>query len=170
MSQEAISESEYVQQATFAAGCFWGPEYVFQETEGVLHTRAGYTGGTWDKPTYEAVCSDNTGHAEVVEVTFDSRKVTYADLLHLFFSIHDPSQLNQQGPDVGSQYRSAIFYHTDQQRQVAEAAILELREDGQEVVTEVQEQPHFWVAEEVHQSYYKKKGVEPNCMIDLDRY
>jgi peptide-methionine (S)-S-oxide reductase len=150
-----------MEKATFAAGCFWGVEEAFYDEPGVVATRVGYTGGTLENPTYQQVCSDTTGHAEAVEVTFDPAKISYEQLLKIFWQSHDPTQLNRQGPDVGSQYRSAIFYHTDEQRVLAEASREALDLSGRyqrSVVTEVVPAATFWQAEEYHQKYHKKNG------------
>ncbi len=151
-----------VEQASFAAGCFWGVELAFQKTEGVLSTQVGYMGGALDNPTYREVCSGGTGHAEVVHLTYDSRKVSYEKLLETFWHNHDPTTLNRQGPDVGSQYRSAIFFHNSHQRQIAEQAKARLQASGKfnrPIVTEITAATPFYPAEEYHQSYLKKRGV-----------
>lgn len=148
--------------ATFGAGCFWGVEIAFRQIPGVLDALAGYSGGTMPNPTYEDVCSDRTGHAEVVQVTFDPSRVSYDRLLDVFFTSHDPTQLNRQGPDVGRQYRSAIFYHSEAQREAAEAAKRKWEASGRwkrPVVTEVAPAGPFWKAEEYHQRYLEKRGL-----------
>jgi peptide-methionine (S)-S-oxide reductase len=148
--------------ATFGAGCFWGVEIAFRQIPGVLDALAGYSGGTMPNPTYEDVCSDRTGHAEVVQVTFDPSRVSYDRLLDVFFSSHDPTQLNRQGPDVGRQYRSAIFYHSEAQREAAEAAKRKWEASGRwkrPVVTEISPAGPFWKAEEYHQRYLEKRGL-----------
>ncbi|MGE5093073.1 MAG: peptide-methionine (S)-S-oxide reductase MsrA [Bacillota bacterium] len=148
--------------ATFGAGCFWGVEIAFRQIPGVLDALAGYSGGTMPNPTYEDVCSDRTGHAEVVQVTFDPSRVSYDRLLDVFFTSHDPTQLNRQGPDVGRQYRSAIFYHSEAQREAAEAAKRKWEASGRwkrPVVTEVSPAGPFWKAEEYHQRYLEKRGL-----------
>lgn len=147
--------------ATFAAGCFWGVEDVFMDAPGVVATRVGYTGGRTETPTYVDVCSHATGHAEAVEITFDPRLTTYDRLLDLFWECHDPTQVNRQGPDVGDQYRSAIFYHSEEQRQAAEAALERLDLSGRlrrRVVTEIVPAATFWEAEAYHQKYHQKQG------------
>lgn len=149
-----------MEKATFAAGCFWGVEETFRHVKGVTATQVGYTGGALEHPTYEDVCTDRTGHAEVVEVTYDPSVVSYEELLEVFWTCHDPTQLNRQGPDVGTQYRSAIFYHTREQRQAAEASKKRLEESGrhaQPIVTEVAPAGTFWRAEEYHQQYLDKR-------------
>jgi methionine-S-sulfoxide reductase len=147
-------------QATFGAGCFWGVEAAFRRTQGVTGTKVGYAGGKVDNPTYEQVCSDTTGHAEVVQVTYDPEQVPYEQLLTIFWLEHDPTQLNRQGPDVGSQYRSVIFVHDEEQRAAAEAS----REAVQArftrpVVTTIEDAPPFWEAEDYHQQYLEKRGL-----------
>lgn len=149
-------------KATFAAGCFWGPEQLFRQVEGVTDTRVGYIGGTTENPTYEQVCSGGTGHAEAVEIEYDPEKVSYEQLLKLFWDNHDPTTPNRQGPDVGSQYRSAIFYHDEQQREAAEASKRELGGAGRfsrPIVTEIGPAPTFYPAEEYHQQYLAKRGI-----------
>jgi len=147
-------------KATFGAGCFWGVEAAFCRTQGVTGTKVGYAGGGVDNPTYEQVCSDTTGHAEVVQVTYDPEQVPYEQLLTIFWLEHDPTQLNRQGPDVGSQYRSVIFVHDEEQRAAAEAS----REAVQArftrpVVTQIEDAPAFWEAEDYHQQYLEKRGL-----------
>lgn len=151
-----------MQSATFAAGCFWGVEETFRNIEGVNHTCVGYLGGTLENPAYEDVCMGNTGHAEVVRLEFDPEKVTYLDLLKVFFSLHDPTTLDRQGPDIGTQYRSAIFYHNDEQRQEALSAIEKITQAEifrNPIVTEVTEVSEFYPAEEYHQQYLVKNGL-----------
>jgi peptide-methionine (S)-S-oxide reductase len=147
-------------KATFGAGCFWGVEAAFRRTQGVIGTKVGYAGGPVANPTYEQVCSDTTGHAEVVEVTYDPEQVPYEQLLTIFWLEHDPTQLNRQGPDVGSQYRSVVFVHDEEQRTAAEAS----REAVQArftrpVVTQIEDAPPFWEAEDYHQQYLEKRGL-----------
>ncbi|HLC97944.1 MAG TPA: peptide-methionine (S)-S-oxide reductase MsrA [Candidatus Nanoarchaeia archaeon] len=145
--------------ATFAAGCFWHVELAFSEVPGVLKTSVGYTGGKMKQPTYEKVCTDATGHAEAVDVTFDAAKISYEKLLDVFFRIHDPTQINRQGFDIGSQYRSAIFFHNDPQKKAAEAAKKRWQKKfSQPIVTEIVKQGAFYEAEEYHQKYLIKKG------------
>jgi len=148
--------------ATFGAGCFWGVEVTFRQMEGVLDAAVGYSGGKTANPTYEDVCSDRTGHAEVVQVTFDPDRMSYERLLDVFFTSHDPTTLNRQGPDVGSQYRSAIFYHSDAQKAAAEAARERWSASGRfrrPIVTEISPAQAFWRAEEYHQRYLEKRGL-----------
>jgi peptide-methionine (S)-S-oxide reductase len=154
-------------KATFAAGCFWGVEAAFRQIAGVLGTAVGYTGGQSQNPTYEQVCTDRTGHAEAVEVEFDPAKVSYDQLLAVFWQNHDPTQLNRQGPDYGSQYRSAIFYHTPEQQAAAEASMKQLAESGKfnrPIATQIVPAAEFHRAEEYHQQYLEKRG-QSSCHI-----
>jgi len=159
-----------MQKAYFAGGCFWGVDYWLRTLPGVVSVTAGYMGGTTKHPTYEQVCSGKTGHAETVEVVFDPAKTSYEDLAKLFFEIHDPTQLNRQGPDVGYQYRSAVFYVDQNQKQIAERLIEQLRTKGLDVVTSVEQAKEFWPAEGYHQDYYGKKGGQPYCHIQVKRF
>lgn len=156
------------EKATFAAGCFWGVEAAFRQVKGVIATRVGYTGGRTKHPTYEEVCSGRTGHAEAVEVIFDAGIVSYRELLDLFWSIHDPTQLNRQGPDYGTNYRSAIFYHSDEQKTLAEGSRKKLGESGRygrrQIVTEIVPATPFYAAEDYHQQFYEKQGRK-SCRI-----
>lgn len=148
--------------ATFAAGCFWGVEAVFLKLDAVASTRVGYTGGSFDHPTYEDVCGDGTGHAEAVEVEFDPQKISYHELLDVFWNIHDPTTPNQQGPDVGSQYRSAVFYHTAEQEAAARSSKERLERSGRHgrpIATEIVPASTFWPAEDYHQRYFEKQGL-----------
>ena len=145
--------------ATFAAGCFWGVEASFSKIAGVLDTVVGYTGGTFPNPSYQMVCTGNTGHAEAVQVTFDPQKITYTDLVKAFFDLHDPTTRNRQGPDVGSQYRSVIFYHDPEQQKIAEQVKSDLDASGKyrySIVTQIVPAGEFYRAEEYHQQYYAK--------------
>ncbi len=147
------------QTATFAAGCFWGVEAAFRQIPGVVDAVSGYTGGTTERPTYREVCGHRTGHAEAVEVNFDPSRVSYEQLLNAFWGIHDPTQLNRQGPDVGDQYRSAIFTHSPEQFRAAIASRdAEQRNHSRPIVTQIVEAPVFWPAEEYHQRYAEKNG------------
>jgi peptide methionine sulfoxide reductase msrA/msrB len=163
--QEAKSDTAY-----FAGGCFWGTEYLLQQAEGVLSTRVGYMGGHTANPTYDEVCDHTTGHAEAVEVVFDPTKTDFETLARLFFEIHDPTQLNRQGPDIGDQYRSAIFYKNDLQKQTAEKLISILKGKGYNVVTEVTPADKFWEAEKYHQDYYEHTGKQPYCHMYQKRF
>ena len=158
---EVQNPEKKIEKATFAAGCFWGVEEAFMEIPGVISTTVGYTGGHTKNPTYKDVCYKDTGHAEAVEITFDSEKVSYRQLVDYFFKMHDPTQLNRQGPDYGDQYRSAIFYHNAEQKKIAEEVMKEAqakRKDGKLIVTQIVEAKEFWPAEEYHQKYFKKMG------------
>ena len=162
--------ADLTQTAIFAGGCFWGVEYHFKKVKGVLSVKSGYTGGVIDNPSYKQVCSGKTGHAEAVEIEFDSALVSYETLAKLFFEIHDPTQLNRQGPDIGTQYRSAIFYADEEQKKVAEKLIGELKSKGYHVATSVDKAGKFWYAEEYHQDYYAKTGHQPYCHIYQKRF
>lgn len=149
-------------KATFGAGCFWGVESAFSQIKGVISTRVGYMGGSLKNPTYGDVCSDKTGHAEVVQITYDQAKVTYDDLLDVFWIIHDPTSLNRQGPDIGTQYRSVIFYHNLEQKTAAEASKKKIQQSGRfkkDIVTVITPTSEFYPAEEYHQQYHKKHGL-----------
>ncbi|MFQ5903479.1 MAG: peptide-methionine (S)-S-oxide reductase MsrA [Candidatus Binatia bacterium] len=149
------------EKATFGAGCFWGIEAAFRKVQGVVSTTVGYSGGTLKNPTYKDVCTDQTGHAEVVQVEYDPSKVSYDELLDLFWQLHDPTTLNRQGPDIGSQYRSAIFFHNPEQKSAAEASKEKLQKSGRykkPVVTEITPASEFYRAEEYHQRYFEKHG------------
>jgi peptide methionine sulfoxide reductase msrA len=150
-----------IAQAIFAAGCFWGVQLAFDNTPGIVSTEAGYVGGTVENPSYRQVSTGQTGHAEAVEVSFDTDKISYPELLDIFFKIHNPTTKNRQGPDIGTQYRSAIFYLTPEQKQQAEAKIAELERQKTfpaPVVTEIAPAGTFWPAEEYHQKYLQKQG------------
>lgn len=154
-------------KAVFAAGCFWGVEAAFRNTEGVVATRVGYTGGHTVNPTYEQVCTDRTGHAEAVEVEYDPARVSYDDLLRVFWESHDPTQVNRQGPDVGSQYRSAVFYADAEQRTVAERSLLAEQASSRHsrpIATEIVPLAEFYGAEDYHQQYLEKRGLA-TCRI-----
>jgi peptide-methionine (S)-S-oxide reductase len=154
-------------KATFAAGCFWGVEAAFRQIAGVTGTRVGYTGGDFKNPTYKDVCTDRTGHAEAVEVDYDPTKVSYEDLLNVFWENHDPTQLNRQGPDFGTQYRSAIFYDSPEQEQAARASKANLEKSGhfqRQIVTQIVPTTTFYRAEDYHQQYLEKRGLA-SCHI-----
>ncbi|MFQ5534607.1 MAG: peptide-methionine (S)-S-oxide reductase MsrA [Sphingomonadales bacterium] len=153
--------------ATFAAGCFWGVEAAFRKVDGVKSTTAGYAGGNTDDPSYQDVCTGATGHAEVVRVAYDPEEASYDQLLEVFWKCHDPTQLNRQGPDVGTQYRSAIFHHTPEQEQAARASRDALAKSGlyeQPIVTKIEAADRFWPAEDYHQQYLEKRGLA-TCRI-----
>jgi peptide-methionine (S)-S-oxide reductase len=157
------------EKATFGAGCFWGVEAAFRRLEGVTGTAVGYAGGGVDNPTYQQVCSHSTGHAEVVEVTYDPDRIPYEQLLAVFWSEHDPTQLNRQGPDVGDQYRSVIFVHDEEQRLAAEASRAQVQARlSRPVVTQIEDAPTFWPAEDYHQQYLEKRGLA-SCHVSLAR-
>ena len=148
-------------KATFGAGCFWGVEAAFRQLEGVTKTRVGYTGGNTENPSYEDVCSHTTGHAEVVEVTYDDEQLSYDDVLKVFWNKHDPTQVNRQGPDVGDQYRSVIFFHSPEQEAAANASKERVQERFRKpIATSVEPATGFWRAEEYHQCYLEKRGQQ----------
>lgn len=170
------NESTELQQsqpiATFAAGCFWGIEYNVGRVPGVKATRVGFMGGRVDNPTYKQVCYTDTGHAEVVQLVYDPEKVTYEQLVKIFFIMHDPTTLNRQGPDVGTQYRSAIFYHNEEQKQVAEKVKNDLAASGMfnnPIVTEITPAGPFWKAEDYHQDYIEKNPQRPCHVVDPEK-
>lgn len=156
-------------KATFGAGCFWGVEASFRKIKGVISTAVGYMGGSLKNPTYEQVCSGETGHAEVVQVTYDQAIVSYYELLTVFWSVHNPTQLNRQGPDIGSNYRSVIFYHDTEQGQIARKSKERLQVSGRfgfgKIVTQILPASEFWRAEEYHQQYFEKHGDHGACGI-----
>ncbi len=157
-----------MEKATFAAGCFWGVESVFEQVPGVIGTRVGYAGGATESPSYEDVCSGRTGHAEAVEVAFDPARVGYDDLLRIFWMNHDPTTPNRQGPDVGTQYRSVVFVHSDEQERAARRSKEELEASGRHrrpVVTEIVPAGRFWEAEEYHQKYFSRRGMASTCHL-----
>jgi peptide-methionine (S)-S-oxide reductase len=156
------------QIATLAGGCFWCLEAVFDDLKGVESVESGYSGGHVPNPTYKKVCSDTTGHAEVVRITFDPSVITYADLLRVFFAIHDPTTLNRQGNDVGTSYRSAIFYHDEEQKETAESIIKEISDANlwpNPIVTEVTKFDAFYIAEDYHQEYFANNANQPYCRV-----
>ncbi len=166
-ADESNSKSAY-----FAGGCFWGVEYHFERVKGVVDAESGYMGGSLKDPDYRSVCSGNTGHLEVVRVTYDPQKVDFETLAKLFFEIHDPTQANGQGPDIGSQYLSAIFYNDEKEKEIAQKLINQLKEKGMKVVTKLisaKEHP-FYEAEEYHQDYYKKHNKKPYCHTYTKRF
>ena len=154
--------------ATLGGGCFWCLEAVYQELRGVERVESGYSGGHVPNPTYREVCSETTGHAEVVQVTFDPDVISYRDILMVYFGIHDPTTPNRQGADVGTQYRSVVFYHDEEQRRVAEEVISDLEAEGvwrNPIVTEVASLDEFYVAEAYHQDYFRNNGFQPYCQV-----
>jgi peptide methionine sulfoxide reductase msrA/msrB len=165
ISMEFIPDGKKIERdrAFFAAGCFWGVEYMFKTFKGVIDTRVGYMGGKRTNPTYEQVCTGTTGHAETTEVIYKPDEITYEMLVRFFFELHDFSQMNRQGPDIGEQYRSVIFYTNDSQRSIAEKIKKELEEMGKIVATQIVKASDFWPAEEYHQNYYEKTGKVPYC-------
>lgn len=162
LSMKFLPEENYG-RAIFASGCFWGTEYFFLKEKGVITTSCGYIGGYTKNPTYKEVCTGTTGHAEAVEVIYDKTQTDYETLCKLFFETHNPTQVNRQGPDIGTQYRSEIFYLTEEQKTISEKLINELKETGLNVVTKVTKAPEFYDAEDYHQEYYKKKNGIPYC-------
>ncbi|MBX7174629.1 MAG: peptide-methionine (S)-S-oxide reductase MsrA [Pyrinomonadaceae bacterium] len=159
-------ETKKLETATLAAGCFWCVEAVFDDLRGVVDVVSGYSGGHKKDPTYQEVCSETTGHAEVVQIRFDPEELSYNDLLHVFFAVHDPTTLNRQGNDIGTSYRSAIFYHSDEQRKIAEEVINKLDDANiweDPIVTEVTEFTNFYPAEDYHQEYFANNPTQPYC-------
>ncbi|MCY4731299.1 peptide-methionine (S)-S-oxide reductase MsrA [Natronomonas gomsonensis] len=155
--------------ATLAGGCFWCIEAALKELDGVASVVSGYAGGHVEDPTYEAVCREETGHAEAVQVEFDPETISYRDLLEVFFTIHDPTQLNRQGPDIGTQYRSAVFYHDDEQRDTVESVIEDLQPlYDDDIVTEVEPLDEFYRAEEYHQDYFEKNPNDTYCVVNIN--
>lgn len=163
-------EKKSLETAIFAGGCFWGVDHLFKKQDGVLDLEVGYIGGHTTNPTYQEVCYENTGHAEAVKVSFDPDKISYRDLAKLFFEIHDPTQLNRQGPDVGDQYRSEVFYNNQKQQRIANELIDILKNKGLNVVTKVTPASTFWPAEDYHQDYYAKTGGSPYCHVYTKRF
>ena len=154
--------------ATLAGGCFWCIEAVMEQLQGVQRVESGYTGGDLPNPSYQLVCTGTTGHAEAVQVTFDPETISYRDLLEVFFAVHDPTTLNRQGPDVGAQYRSEVFAHTDEQEDTAREVIAELNAAGvwdRRIVTEVSPATDFYPAEDYHREYYRRNGSQPYCQV-----
>ncbi len=163
-------ESTATDTAIFAGGCFWGVEYYMQKINGVISTEVGYTGGKTDHPTYKEVCAGTTGHYEAIEVVFDPARTTFETVAKMFFETHDPTQWNHQGPDYGEQYRSAVFYRTEEQKAVTEKLISQLKAKGFRVVTELIPANIFWKAEDYHQDYYDHKGATPYCHGYVKRF
>lgn len=157
-------------RAYFAGGCFWGVEYYFDKKEGVLSAVSGYMGGSLENPGYQDVKTGKTGHYETVEVTYDSEKVSYEELAKLFFEIHDPTQPDGQGPDIGEQYKSVIFYNDEEEKRIAKKLIEILKSKGYNVVTKILPVTKFYKAEDYHQDYYDKKGQKPSCHFYTKRF
>lgn len=171
VSLEFVPERQWsLKKAVFAGGCFWGVEHHFRKAPGVLGTTVGYTGGQVDNPTYKQVCTGTTGHAEAVEVVYDPARTTYEALVRLFFEIHDPTQRNRQGPDVGPQYRSAVFYRNEAEKRTVESLIALLKARGYDVVTEVLPAAKFWPAEGYHQDYLTRHPDRPSCHVRVPRF
>jgi len=166
----STASSQTSAAAYFAGGCFWGVEHYFDQVPGVISAESGYMGGKTKSPRYEDVSRHHTGHAETVKVTYDPARVSYEELARLFFEIHDPTQKNRQGPDVGSQYRSAVFVSSETERQVVDKLISELEERGYDVATEVTAAGPFWKAEDYHQDYYERQGGAPSCHVRVQRF
>lgn len=167
-SEKTMTTPPRLEKATFGAGCFWGVEYQYAKIPGVHSAVSGYAGGRTDNPTYEDICEKRTGHAEVIEVAFDPTKVAYRTLVEYFFKMHDPTQVDRQGPDVGDQYRSVIFTHSPEQRKVADevkAGLTLAKVYRQPIATQVEPAPRFWRAEEYHQRYYQLRGKKPYCHL-----
>jgi peptide methionine sulfoxide reductase msrA/msrB len=158
------------EKAVFASGCFWGTQYHFDTHEGVVTTLVGYTGGTVPNPTYEQVCSGDTGHREAIEIAFDPTQTSFTDLTKLFFETHDFSQVGGQGPDVGHHYTSAVYYSDDTQKEITKTLIRELEDDGHFVATEVLPAGPFYSAEDYHQKYYEKTAGSPYCHVYVKRF
>jgi peptide methionine sulfoxide reductase msrA/msrB len=158
------------EKAYFAAGCFWGVEHYFTKAEGVLSTNVGYMGGHKQNPTYKEVSYTPTGHAEAIEIVYDPQKTDFETLARLFFEIHDPEQVDRQGPDIGSQYRSAVFFTDDEQKKTAKKLVGILEEKGYKVATEIKKADTFWEAEDYHQNYYEKTGKQPYCHFYTKRF
>lgn len=160
----------HVERAYFAAGCFWGVQYYFNKADGVVETTVGYMGGNKDNPTYQEVSAHTTGHAEVLEVVYDPLQTSFETMARLFFEIHDPTEVNRQGPDIGEQYRSEIFYVNEEQKQIAQKLIALLVAKGYDVATQLAPKTTFWKAEEYHQHYYDKNGEQPYCHFYTKRF
>ncbi len=173
ISMDFVAEAaldDRFQKAVFAGGCFWGVEFYLQQARGVIRAVSGYTGGKTRNPTYEQVCGKHTGHIEAVEVLYDPQQTDYETLARLFFEIHDPTQVDRQGPDIGEQYRSVVFYRDDAQKETAEKLIALLRDKGFKVATRVEPASTFWPAEKYHQDYYFHKGTTPYCHRPVKRF
>ena len=163
MNFVTASETQKIATAYFAGGCFWGVEYLFEQINGVVSAESGYMGGEMENPSYEDICSKKTGHLEAVKVIYDPGKISYENLAKYFFEIHDPTQFNGQGPDIGEQYLSAIFYNNEEEKKITEKLIETLKQKNYKVITKLIPVKKFWAAETYHQNYYKKKGGQPYC-------
>jgi peptide methionine sulfoxide reductase msrA/msrB len=152
-------------KAYYAGGCFWGVEHLFQKKEGVLNAVSGYMGGSLDNPTYQDVLTGKTGHLEAVEISYDPDRVSYQDLTKFFFEIHDPTQTNGQGPDIGAQYLSAVFYSSEKEKEISQELVNVLKNKGYDVVTKLIPAETFWIAEDYHQDYYVNKNQQPYCHV-----
>lgn len=172
LSLDFVADQQVVdsEEAIYAGGCFWGMEYYFEKCPGVLKTEVGYSGGHTDHPNYRQVCAGKSGHLEVVRVVYDPKRVSYQQLSQLFFEIHDPTQADGQGPDIGEQYLSAVFYLDEQQKQIIEKLIAELRANAYQVVTKLLPATIFWPAEDYHQHYYYYKQQQPYCHYRVQRF
>jgi peptide-methionine (S)-S-oxide reductase len=167
-TEKTMTTPPKLEKATFGAGCFWGVEYQYAKIPGVHSAESGYAGGKTLNPTYEDICAKGTGHAEVIEVTFDPAKVSYRTLVEYFFKMHDPTQVNRQGPDVGDQYRSVVFTHSPEQQKIAEDVKVGLtlaKTFSRPIATQIEAAPKFWRAEEYHQKYYQLRGKKPYCHL-----
>ncbi len=163
MFNDMSQTNEKLEHAAFGAGCFWGVESIFQNTKGVISTKVGYMGGNIESPTYKLVCTGTTGHAETVKITFNSTVISYEELLKIFWDIHDPTTENRQGPDIGPQYRSVVFYYTEKQKETALKIKNKIENSdvySAPIVTEIVKAPHFYPAEDYHQDYFKKRGIK----------
>jgi len=157
-------------KAYYAGGCFWGVEHLFQSKEGVLNAVSGYIGGSLDNPTYQDVLTGKTGHLEAVEITYDPDQVSYQDLTKFFFEIHDPTQANGQGPDIGAQYLSAVFYSSEKEKEISQELVNLLKNKGFDVVTKIIPAETFWIAEDYHQDYYVNRNQQPYCHMHRKKF
>ena len=171
LNAQKINDNENMERALFASGCYWGTEYYMQQADGVISTTVGYTGGDVKNPTYEQVTTGTTGHAETVEVVYDPSKTDYETLAKLFFETHDPTLMNRQGPDIGPQYRSAIFYLNEEQKEIAEKLVKELEDKGYDIATEITKAGEFYPEQkDYHHDYYQKTGGTPYCHKYTERF
>ncbi len=170
MAATSSDTNKHTETAIFAGGCFWGVQYYFEKAKGVIDTKVGYIGGHVDHPTYEQVCTHTTGHYEAIKVTYDPKVTNYEAMARLFFNIHDPTQTNGQGPDIGEQYMSVVFYANDSQKQIAEKLIKELTAKGYKVATQLKQATTFWNAEEYHEHHYDREGTTPYCHHFQDKF